>query len=258
MTTDPLAHFRYENLHIPRLREILATSPIALIPIGILEWHGNHNAFGMDGNMAEHLCARVMTQFQRGVLFPVHWVGTYGYVHYEGTVCYDEAVATQYLTQLLFQVAKVGFKLIFLISGHGGQWQQRAIKTAVQNVLTTLARPPKTFNILGVVYPDLAKHISVTHAGLEETAMLWRIGQLKGVDLVKMDYFSAHPETLPLYPLHDEAKVPIKEDALWDWSKIFPHPERCSPELGESLLTHFTEGILEELKEYCEEMNLIN
>ena len=186
MHSDSLAAYRYENLSLPRLREILKTAPIALIPIGIMEWHGNQNALGMDGLVAENLCGRVMTQLKRGVLFPLHWVGTYGYVHYEGTVCYDEAVTTQFLTQLLFQVVKLGFKFIVLISGHGGQWQSTAIKTAVQTVLKTLAKPSKELNIVGVVYPELSPGVGVTHAGIEETAMLWRIGQIKGVNLVDM------------------------------------------------------------------------
>ena len=254
--SDPIAQFRYENLLIPKLRDIIATAPIALIPIGILEWHGNHNALGMDGSVAEHLCGRVMSLLKRGVLFPVHWIGTYGYVHYEGTICYEEAVIIQYLTQLLSQVVKLGFKLIFLISGHGGKWQQNAIQTAVKNASTFAAKTPKELNIVGVVYPDLAPEVNVTHAGLEETAMLWRIGNLKGVKLVDMQYFSSNPEDLNLYSLNDESRVPIQEDRHWDWTHIFPHPEKCSPELGENILTTITEGILEEIKEYCEEMHI--
>jgi creatinine amidohydrolase len=255
MTSDPLSDFRYEFLGLPKLRKILATAPIAIIPIGILEWHGDHNALGMDGLMAEELCRRVMVELHHGVLFPIHWVGTYGYVHYEGTVCYEEEVTTRYLTQLLEQVVKLGFKLIFLISGHGGKWQEKAIHTAVQSVLNE-PKQPKEIRILGVVYPDLAQGIKVTHAGLEETAMLWRVGEIKGVSLVDMAHVSPTPETLSLYHLAHEERVTIHEETLWNWDKIFPHTEQCSPALGEQLLASIAAGILEELKIYCEEMHI--
>ena len=117
-----------------------------------------------------------------------------------------------------------------------------------------LAKKPKDLNILGVVYPDLAPGVHVTHAGLEETAILWRIGQLNSVNLVDMKYFSPRPETLPLYSMPDESAVSIHEDPLWNWKQIFPHPEQCNPELGEKLLTTFSTGILEEIKACLEEM----
>jgi creatinine amidohydrolase/Fe(II)-dependent formamide hydrolase-like protein len=256
MNFESLNPFRYENMLLHQLRNTLTSSPIAIIPIGILEWHGNHNALGMDGLVAQHLCERVMTQLQRGVLMPLHWVGTYGYVHYEGTVCYEEETACQFLTQLLKQVVKLGFKLILLLSGHGGSWQQRAIQSAVKNALAEYRKPAKELNILGVVYPELAPEVKISHAGPEETAILWRIGQLKGIDLVDMQQHTSAPQNMTLYSIPDEKKVTIAEETIWHWNEIFPDPSTCSPDLGEKLLQSVSTGVLEEIKIYMEEMGL--
>ena len=198
MNLDNLTPFRYENLLLPQLREILAKFPMVIIPIGILEWHGNHNALGMDGLVAQHLCDRVMGEIKQGVLMPLHWVGTFGYVHYEGTICYEEQTTTQFLTQLLSQVVKVGFKLIVLISGHGGSWQQRAIQTAVKSTLELFGKSQKELAIIGVVYPELAPNIRIGHAGPEETSLLMRIGQIKGTLLVDLQNHQNQTEILQI------------------------------------------------------------
>jgi creatinine amidohydrolase/Fe(II)-dependent formamide hydrolase-like protein len=169
---------------------------------------------------------------------------------------YEEETACQFLTQLLKQVVKLGFKLILLLSGHGGSWQQRAIQSAVKNALAEYRKPAKELNILGVVYPELAPEVKISHAGPNETAILWRIGQIEGIDLVDLQHHTSHPQNMMLYSMPDEANIAIMEEKMWKWDDIFPDPTLCSPELGEKLLESIAKGILEEIKIYCEEMGL--
>jgi creatinine amidohydrolase/Fe(II)-dependent formamide hydrolase-like protein len=253
---DPIAKFRYEYQSIPNIKEIITKAPIAIVPIGILEWHGEHSAVGMDGLVALEICERTIMKLQRGVLMPLHWIGTYGFVHYEGTICYEEEVTTEMLSQLLSQIVKLGFKFIILLSGHGGRWQVNAIKKAVNNTLSLWNKPANELTILGAVYPDFTPWIRITHAGVEETSILWRIGEKKGINLVDITKIKRGPEILSLILAKNEESVPIKEEKIWDWNQNLPNPERCSPQLGENILQEVSDAIVEEIKTYCEEMKL--
>ncbi len=253
---DPIANFRYEYLSPAKIREIVATAPIAIIPIGILEWHGDQNAVGMDGLVALEICERAIMKLNKGVLMPLQWIGTYGYVHYEGTVCYEEEITAELLSQLLSQVVKLGFKLILLLSGHGGHWQVNAIKKAVNNTLTLWQKPAKELSILGTVYPELTPWIRITHAGAEETSILWRIGEKKGIPLVDINKMKKEPEKLSFLFAKNEDKIPIKENEIWDWNQILPHPERCSPQLGEHILEEVSDAIVQEIEAFIQEMDL--
>ncbi|WP_425490750.1 creatininase family protein [Haloprofundus salilacus] len=40
---------RYVDLHSTEFEERLESAPIAYLPLGTLEWHGNHLPYGTDG-----------------------------------------------------------------------------------------------------------------------------------------------------------------------------------------------------------------
>ena len=48
--------------------------PVAFVPVGILEWHGEHLAVGNDGLIPEKLCELAAAQ-SGGFAFPTVWYG---------------------------------------------------------------------------------------------------------------------------------------------------------------------------------------
>jgi creatinine amidohydrolase len=66
----------YEVSRPAHLREMLARSPVAYVPFGALEWHGEHGPLGLDGLKAHHLCARTAER-TGGVVFPPVWWGAF-------------------------------------------------------------------------------------------------------------------------------------------------------------------------------------
>ncbi len=59
----------YENLNGEDLKQIIARHPVAFIPAGIAEWHGEQSACGLDALKAETLC-HMAAENLGGVCFP--------------------------------------------------------------------------------------------------------------------------------------------------------------------------------------------
>lgn len=60
---------------LPRqFEERLAQRPVGYLPLGTLEWHGEHNALGADFLQSRELLRRAARRFGEIVLPPI-WVG---------------------------------------------------------------------------------------------------------------------------------------------------------------------------------------
>ena len=65
---------RYEEMFPWELAPALAAAPICYLPLGVLEWHGEHNALGLDGIKAHAVCEAAAHQ-SGGVVVPPLWWG---------------------------------------------------------------------------------------------------------------------------------------------------------------------------------------
>ena len=114
--------------------------PVAYLPLGILEWHGEHNVVGLDGIKAHELCIRA-AQRGGGICMPVQFYGEdrenwvhdlcdpkgkladamglphdfMGKGHMNGHNIPDYKIL---LFHMLYQIKSLGFKVIFIQCGH--------------------------------------------------------------------------------------------------------------------------------------------
>jgi creatinine amidohydrolase/Fe(II)-dependent formamide hydrolase-like protein len=42
-------HYRYELMQLKQIRAVISGCPVAIQATGLMEWHGEHNAIGLDG-----------------------------------------------------------------------------------------------------------------------------------------------------------------------------------------------------------------
>lgn len=64
----------YERLRPTQIATRRAACPVAWLPCGILEWHGRHNAIGLDGVKAHGICVRLARDIG-GLVWPTLWYG---------------------------------------------------------------------------------------------------------------------------------------------------------------------------------------
>ncbi|MBI5091923.1 MAG: creatininase family protein [Candidatus Hydrogenedentes bacterium] len=135
---------RYERLRPAQIVAARETAPVVYLPIGTLEWHGEHNPVGLDTLKAHALAVRC-AQRSGGVVFPPLYYGesreqalmeanavdheqiaqkmnlppdnfAAGYMrstHMEQTLAYQRL-----LLHILLQAKSLGFKVVVIVAGH--------------------------------------------------------------------------------------------------------------------------------------------
>lgn len=134
------AKVQYEEMFPWEFAAALHQAPIGYLPLGVLEWHGEHNAVGLDALKAYAVCLRA-AQRSGGIVLPlVYWAadsredlpdGSYltGGVesgeryHVPGNMFWIRPETFRSLLLDMFEaMRRRGFKVIMVVSGH---WSTR-------------------------------------------------------------------------------------------------------------------------------------
>jgi creatinine amidohydrolase len=154
---------------------------IAYIPVGTLEWHGNHLPIETDFMVAQKVCEILSKKVPGYVLPPIYLgSGTKKKINGKWLIGMDKYLGKKLSGNLYFLepdfFAKVlvslgnnlmnqGFEKIFVIAGHSGKGQRKALLLA-----------NKKLNNLVIVdiYDTLdERSMNIEHADENETSLLW-------------------------------------------------------------------------------------
>jgi creatinine amidohydrolase len=185
--TDTTLWGRYAELRPEQLEAIVVAAPIAYLPWGALEWHGPHLPFGLDGFTAEAVAERVVRR-TGGVLLPTTWWPITALPHRFSLSIKSEVVQTLW-DGIFAELARAGFRLVVLLSGHYAQGHELVLMDAAEHAiakhaLLTLAVPP-----LALVDEEM-----LDHAAHWETALLLAL-RPRLVDLDVLGQPPLHPAT---------------------------------------------------------------
>jgi creatinine amidohydrolase len=166
--------------------------PTCFLPLGTVEWHGFHNALGLDSIKAHALCIESASKAAGGVVHPPLYGGMGGLakpatVQIEGEMTWDNSLLRPWLEKLCSEFHRLGFKAIIMLTGHYGHNQQIVVREAAARMTERLQIP-----VLGTPEYWLAMDIGYTgdHAGIGETSLLWHLHP----DLVAMERIDADPD----------------------------------------------------------------
>lgn len=139
---------RFDHMRPSQIRACRERADIAFLPLGALEWHGLHNAVGLDAVKAHHLCCIVARKLGGGAVFPaLVWglprdsffvdtateeitakvaaaYGTEastvkGYTSHGGMDTQEQWLFYQRLLRMSFEhIASFGFRSIYIMAGH--------------------------------------------------------------------------------------------------------------------------------------------
>lgn len=174
---------RYEEMLPHEYEAARAAAPIAYLPWGAHEWHGTHNALGLDSLKAHHLCLELAKK-TGGVVFPPVYCGFMTMKPHGGfgmTLEFGVELVKENARQYLAQLADEKFKVIVLLMGHYGSDHVKALKgvTAEFNA----AHP--NLRVLAIADYEATRGFAADHAGKNETSqMLYFRPEL--VDLVRL------------------------------------------------------------------------
>jgi creatinine amidohydrolase len=176
----------YSQLLPHEFRARLAAFPVGYLPLGTLEWHGEHSALGTDALISGGIMARAAERFG-GIVFPPLFVGPdrirrepdgtqlLGMEYAESTTpprlleggCYwvPEGLFLMLCEAIVAQAARAGFRALFA-DGHGPSrfaWGRGSPGWAAQYGITLIS----VVHDLRDVWPS-----QIDHAARNETSLM--------------------------------------------------------------------------------------
>ena len=183
-----MKYIKFEESRPEAVRAMLAEHPIAYVPMGALEWHGEQNPLGLDGIKAYALCEAAAAR-TGGVLFPPVYWGAPDTVPFPFTFKFKRSVFRNIVRGTLKNLQGMGFKMIIILTGHYPPSLINLLKKECrrfnkQGGSFAIGAPEQFFAIDIDYYGD--------HAGMWETSIMMAIRP----DLVNLDLLPAGLSTL--------------------------------------------------------------
>jgi len=110
---------RYSDLHPTDLEHLIAQGFPAIVPIGALEWHGDHLPLGLDGIVAEWFCEQLAGRV-RGVLLPGIWLPITTLPHRLSLQVQTDTFR-KLVAETVEGLSGAGFSKVALVTGHYAQ-----------------------------------------------------------------------------------------------------------------------------------------
>lgn len=166
---------RYEYLFGRELNDVISQMPLAWVPLGILERHGEHLPWGLDGLKAHGICLYLAKRLGGVVLPATHLAG----VHHPwdpdpqtdqkmqaeiGNFYLRQQTFRMLLQDILNGLANVGFKMIVLYTGHYPKLQIDIVHKEAHK-----ATEAGMANVIG--FDELTFFGTGDHAGKWETSL---------------------------------------------------------------------------------------
>ena len=155
------------------MQEMLRENPIAYVPFGALEWHGEHNVLGLDGLKAVEICERA-AKITGGVVFPcVHWGAFDPLTNFPYTFTFPRRPLYNMTRSMVEQLHAMGFRIVILLAGHYPPTQIKQLRKIAEKY----SQKYPDFFVLGIpeyfLVPDL--DYLGEHAAMCETSCMLAI-----------------------------------------------------------------------------------
>ncbi|MBW7995471.1 MAG: hypothetical protein FVQ81_02645 [Candidatus Glassbacteria bacterium] len=141
---------QWEKIYGNRLFELIEERPLAWLPFGVLERHGEHLPWGLDGDKAHLVCVRLAGKMGGVVLPASNLAGVHGdrrpdqdeeqfrRTHREvGDFLFSEGFLHRFLLESFDGLANLGFAVIVAYSGHWSSIQGEILKAAAEEFNST-------------------------------------------------------------------------------------------------------------------------
>ena len=206
----------YIELTPEAFRERIACAPIAYLPLGTLEWHGEHLPLGSDGLQSSGFFARLANEVG-GIVLPMLFLGPdlrweregrpyYGMDYYAapgeetlqltGSAYWvDDGFFEALLENVMRQLQRAGFRIV-VAHGHGPSTQAFVGKTDDWEAMGL-----KTF-ICWRGNEDDGLGLQTDHAAANETSLMMALHP----ELVCMEQLDPAPEVEPLGLMGDDPR----------------------------------------------------
>src|ERR1700716_112077 len=171
-----MSEVRYERLHPAELRDAVSRFPVAYVPLGTLEFHGEHLPLGVDGFEAHGLCVRAAER-SGGVVLPAVYLAS-GCLDFPFTLTFEHALVHAWARATIAQLAGRGFETVIVLTGHGPLDLNHLLKRACAEAQTehpglrAYGLCWLELNAARLTAPETGEPTVVDHAALVETSWM--------------------------------------------------------------------------------------
>jgi len=101
-------------------KKIKESSGVCVLPIGVLEKHGDHLPLGTDMFIGQAVCKKA-AEMEKAVVFPYYFLGQIAEArHYTGCIAASHKLIMNALLEMCDEIYRNGFNKIIIASSHGG------------------------------------------------------------------------------------------------------------------------------------------
>jgi creatinine amidohydrolase len=185
---------RYERLRPAELRALAGEAPLAYVPLGPLEFHGEHLPTGVDWFEAHALCLRAAAQSGGVVLPPMYFAS--GALDLPFTLSFTPKLVHSCIRATISQLVTRGYRAIVVLTGHGPLDLNHMIKRACAEAeaehrgLSAYGLCWIELNAARLTGPEKGDPSTVDHAARIETSWMLELEP----DLVRLDALEDDPE----------------------------------------------------------------
>jgi creatinine amidohydrolase len=236
---------RFEEVAGFEAARSVSEHPLAILPLGSLEFHGPHNPLGSDSIIISGIAERVAVR-ANGLLFPtVNFTQCPAHTaHFLGTISVRPEVMTMYLADILRNILHLGFRKIFILNGHDGnigpgRGAIAQVADETKDAALLFASwweflPGEMVRSLGMFHQANGGH---GHGGPLETSAVAAFRP----ELIHLDKAQDLPEPPDL---SDGAPYFLQKSAATNWPGYSGHVTEASAEKGRKLVQSSEDGIV--------------
>jgi creatinine amidohydrolase len=197
MPSELATERRYERLRPAELRALVGAAPLAYVPLGPLEFHGEHLPTGVDWFTSHALCLRAAERSGGVVLPPLYLVS--GCLDLPFTLSFPIELVHTWIRATIDQLVGRGFRAIVVLTGHGPLDLNHMIKRACAEAeaanpgLAAYGLCWLELNAARLREPETGEATTVDHAGTIETSWMLELEpELVALDRLEDDPEAAH------------------------------------------------------------------
>lgn len=152
-----------------------ATEGVCLLPMGVLEKHGDNLPLGQDALYAHAVCTSA-GEIEKAMVFPFYYFGQIAEArHQPGTFSIDITLQLALLEQVCDEISRNGFHKIIIVNAHGGN---HGLLDAFFKSLLNKEKPYMVYEWFLCDRDDIKEHFASQidgHAGEYEISQMYAV-----------------------------------------------------------------------------------
>jgi len=236
---------RFEEVVGFEVGDLASRYPLAILPLGSLEFHGPHNPLGSDSIIISGIADRVALR-TNALLFPtMSFTQCPAHTaHFRGTISIRPEVMTMYIADVLRNVLRLEFRRVFILNGHDGNIGPG------RGAIAQVANEANDCQLLFASWWEFLSGETMKSLGIFQQA---NGGHGHGGPLETSAVASFRPELIHLEKSRDLPEPPdlsggspyfLQKSVAKDWPGYSGHVSEASAEKGRRLVKISEDGIV--------------